>query len=141
MESVDSIKRVGFRRWYERQLIESHAYFVTCFCCMILVAALLETIDLREPGIRNFFMILAAGGGGALGLFAWGRYKRGLGIAEHVAGGATCPVCATYASWRVLDAGPHSVPLAASAQAWVPAGGELWLKVRCKHCQHEWLIE
>lgn len=29
MEPAESIVRLGFSRWYERQLIESHAYLVT----------------------------------------------------------------------------------------------------------------
>ena len=37
MSPADGIRKLGFRRWYERQLIESHAYFLTCFLCMIKV--------------------------------------------------------------------------------------------------------
>ena len=37
MSPADGIRQLGFRRWYERQLIESHAYFLTCFLCMIMV--------------------------------------------------------------------------------------------------------
>ena len=39
MEPADSISRLGFARWYERQLIEGHAWFVSGFACMIAVAA------------------------------------------------------------------------------------------------------
>jgi hypothetical protein len=40
--SADDIRKLGFRRWYERQLLESHACLVTCFLCTILLAVCLE---------------------------------------------------------------------------------------------------
>ena len=42
MEPADSIRRVGFSRWYERRLIEGHAWFVSGFVCMIAIAACME---------------------------------------------------------------------------------------------------
>ena len=39
MEPADSICRLGFARWYERRLIEGHAWFITGFFCMIAIAA------------------------------------------------------------------------------------------------------
>ena len=42
MEPADSIRRLGFARWYERRLIEGHAWFVSGFMCMIAIAASME---------------------------------------------------------------------------------------------------
>ena len=39
MELSKGIRKIGFRRWYERQLIESHLYFVSSFLCLIAVMA------------------------------------------------------------------------------------------------------
>ena len=50
MELADDIRKRGFKKWYERQLIESHAYLVTCFLCMILVTALMEQSASARPG-------------------------------------------------------------------------------------------
>jgi hypothetical protein len=47
MEPADSIGRLGFSRWYERRLIEAHAWFVSAFVCVILVAACMEDLSLR----------------------------------------------------------------------------------------------
>ena len=41
----EEIGRRGFRRWYERQLIESHAYLVTAFLSLILLLAGFEALD------------------------------------------------------------------------------------------------
>jgi hypothetical protein len=36
MQVTEYIHRYGFRRWYERQLIESHAYLALAFVALIL---------------------------------------------------------------------------------------------------------
>ena len=45
MEPADSIRRLGFARWYERRLIEAHAWFVSGFFCMIAIAARIAKYD------------------------------------------------------------------------------------------------
>ena len=47
MEPVDSIGRLGFSRWYERRLIEAHAWFVSAFFCMVAIAACMEELSFR----------------------------------------------------------------------------------------------
>jgi len=46
---AEGIRKTGFRRWYERQLIESHLYFVTAVLSLIVVGAGLEgfTADIQ----------------------------------------------------------------------------------------------
>jgi len=39
MEPADSIRRLGFARWYERRLIEGHAWFISVFFCIVAIAA------------------------------------------------------------------------------------------------------
>jgi hypothetical protein len=93
---AEGIGRVGFRRWYERQLIESHAWLVACVLAMILVASGVELLSL-EDGWRDFvFDALLIGGGLALGWTAWMRYARTMLVAEFIGGQANCPSCAHY---------------------------------------------
>ena len=33
MDPVTSIRNLGFRKWYERELIKCHAALVTCLLC------------------------------------------------------------------------------------------------------------
>ena len=47
MTPADRIDKLGFRRWYERELIEGHAYLVTGFLSFIVIAVFLEEIDWR----------------------------------------------------------------------------------------------
>ena len=44
MEPADSIGRLGFARWYERRLIEGHAWFISGFACMVAIAAVVEEL-------------------------------------------------------------------------------------------------
>ena len=129
MDLVESIRAMGFRRWYERQLIESHAWLVTGFLSLIMTALAFEMIAFRES-LGGFLSLVAVGGGGvALSLYAWLRFNRQLFMAEHVAGQATCTSCRTYG--RIAF-----VSLAADVRA--PTGGQM--HVRCRACGHEWSI-
>ena len=53
MEPAATIGRLGFRRWYERQLIEAHAWLISCFLCMLAIAACVEVMSLRGPPLQT----------------------------------------------------------------------------------------
>ena len=119
----DGISRVGFRRWYERQLVESHAWLVTCVLSMVMVAAGFELLGL-EAGWRDFvFDALLIGGGLLLGWLAWTRYAKLMMVAEFIGGQANCPSCAHY--------GFRCEP--------PPRGGQT-IAARCPKCDHRWAI-
>lgn len=134
----ERIRRLGFRRWYERQLIESHAYLVTCFLCMLVVATTLEGFSFRGPGLEPFALLTLAFGGGALSLFSWGRYKITMDLAERLADHATCLRCRTYAAFTVTAWGPHED--SGSRDEGETETLEPWLQVHCRKCGHEWTI-
>jgi hypothetical protein len=137
MRTVERIRKLGFRRWYERTLIESHAHLVTCFLGMVLAMAGVETIGTRQ-GLAQLIYGAAVGGGGiALTIFGWRRYHRLLMLAEHLGAGATCRACGTYAIFRLLSP-------AASTDTGTegdPDEEPVRLRVRCRECGHEWTIE
>lgn len=136
MDLVDSIRKRGFRKWYERQLVEGHLYLVTCFLCMILVAACAEQIDFRAPGAA--VMIALVLGGGVLGLFSWQRYKSIMTVAESYGDHSTCAQCGAYAKFEVIDWGDPP-PVAPSGAAAAAAIGP-WMKVRCRKCGNLWTL-
>jgi len=45
MEPADSIRRLGFARWYERSLIEGHVWLITVLFCLIAIAACMEELS------------------------------------------------------------------------------------------------
>jgi len=64
MSVAASIRKLGFRRWHERQLIEAHASLVTAFLCVIVIAVCLDQFHWRESGAKPWIMlalIVAAG--------------------------------------------------------------------------------
>ena len=52
MEPADSIARLGFARWYERRLIEAHAWFISAFVCVVAIAACAEELAFRGTVAR-----------------------------------------------------------------------------------------
>lgn len=121
----DGIRRIGFRKWYERTLLASHAHLVLCFLCLIGVFAAFEASQqFREAGERlgNIAAILLCAG---VGVWALRRYLMLMSRAESAANQAECPSCKAY--------GRLELP-AADAQ-----GDEV--EVRCRGCAHQWRIE
>lgn len=136
MDTVARMRKLGFRKWYERQLIEGHLYLTTCFLGIIAVASSLELFGGRQ-GPGGLVLALAVGLGGVwVSLFCWERYKRIMLVAEHIGDHAHCPVCNAYAKFSVVDAGKALYEEPAN----IEDPKEVWLKVSCRKCGEEWTI-
>jgi ribosomal protein L40E len=132
VEPADDIRKRGFKKWYERQLIESHAYLVTCFLCMILVAAMLEELNFRAPGVKLALSLAWIAAGGAIGLFSWLRYRSLMVAAEKLGDRSVCEQCHAYAKFDIVESGGSRA---------TPEGAlDPWLKVRCRKCGHGWTM-
>jgi len=125
MKLADGIRKHGFRKWYERELLQSHAHLALTFLCMLGVFMGFEG-SLRfhslADRITDVVAILVCG---ATGLWALRRYLYLLNHAEAVANQADCPSCGTYGRLRLV----HE-----------ERGGER-VGVRCGKCSHEWQID
>jgi hypothetical protein len=121
MEPARSISRLGFTSWYERRLIEAHAWLVTALLCAVFAEASLETLDFKG----NVAVWLGTAGGIFVGLLiVWHglrRYAAILREAERYVSQATCTSCKAYARFEVLRELPR-------------------IPVRCRKCSHEWTI-
>jgi hypothetical protein len=118
----EGIRRVGFRKWYERELLQSHAMLALCFMCMIGLFAAFEAmrhVDATEDRVADVIAVAICA---AVGLWSLRRYLYLLNHAEAVANQADCPRCREYARFNLMA---HD--------------GEL-LRVRCKKCEQEWNI-
>jgi len=71
----DALRQRGFRRWYERQLIEAHAYLVTGFLALIMMLVALEVVEFRSSAANLLFLVAVAGAGGVVCVFAWRRFS------------------------------------------------------------------
>lgn len=118
MEPADSIGRLGFSRWYERRLIEAHAWFVTGFICMITIAACMEELSFRGSAARLLLYAAVVLAATLVGIYGLVRYQKILLQAERIGEQATCGGCGAYARFQMVSAS----------------------NVRCRKCGHEWRL-
>jgi hypothetical protein len=133
MELSQGIRKIGFRRWYERQLIESHLYLISGILCLFAAMACLEGFSLRMPGWESLLRLLVMIAGAAVCLWTLRRYLMMLSMAEHAAERSVCEKCAVYKGLELSASDPQ--PAAAVEGMLAP------VRVRCRHCRHEWTIE
>ena len=118
MEPADSISRLGFARWYERRLIEAHAWFISAFVCVVAIAACAEELAFRGSAARLLFYVAIILGAAATGIYGMMRYHRILVEAERIGEHATCEACGAYARFKLISASQG----------------------RCRKCNHEWRL-
>ena len=124
MHLVEGIRKHGFRKWYERQLLQSHAHMLLLLLCAIGLLATFSVFSRSQPLadlLLDIGMVLLFA---AVGLWAMRRYLFLLMHAEQVANQAVCSECKAYGRLAVVE---------------VDHGGER-VKVRCTKCQHGWDI-
>ncbi|MFN9773643.1 MAG: hypothetical protein ACK54X_13610 [Burkholderiales bacterium] len=129
MGTIEGIRKHGFRKWYERQLIESHAWLVTLLLAVLTMAAGLEALSFRDGPVEVLFDAMVVVGGAALSWIAWRRYASTMLVAEHVGRQAVCPRCERY-GFRALppaEDGAHGTPMR--------------LVAACARCGHRWPID
>ena len=135
MQVTRYIEQHGFRGWYERQLIESHAYLALGFIALIFLLSGLELLSHAEAGVRYLIVLIAAAAGGMLLVVAWRRFGVLLARAEHFAEAATCPQCKAWGKFKVL------AEESSSASDPPEAGRPHWLSVRCTQCDAVWKLQ
>ena len=132
MTPAEGIRKLGFRRWYERQLIESHGFLVTGFLSMIAVLACLEELGPRAS-VRSLGLVLLIVACGALCAWSLRRYQAILMRAERLGEHSVCGHCGVYGALDVVQAGggPDTPGMDRPD----------WLQVRCRRCAHQWTME
>ena len=120
---AEGVGRVGFRKWYERELLSSHAHMVLAFLSLVAVFASLGASRGAEFGARlvnTLYVLLSA----VIGAWALRRYFVLLTRAEIVANQAQCDGCGAYGRFRVVTdrRATHET------------------EVCCSKCEHQWVI-
>ncbi len=120
----DGIRTVGFRKWYERELLSSHAHMVLAFLSLIGLMAAFEAFSGGNLADKLFDAVAIVACAG-VGIWALRRYLYLLMNAEVIANQANCPQCKVYGLFTALSEDKmhgHT-------------------QVRCRKCAHEWQIE
>lgn len=126
------IRKFGFRRWYERQLVEAHGCLVAGFLGIIAVAVCLDQFHWREAGMKPLMLLGLMIVGTLLCFRMVTTYYRVLFRAEHYAQQSVCSQCQSYGLLHVVG-GP------ARHEADTP-DDEDWARVRCRKCGHDWVM-
>ncbi len=138
MASLDRIRTHGFRRWYERQLIDCHAWLVSWFLGLIVMVSGIEVAGRGAASLLSGALMVL--GGLAVIWYSWKRYHLLLEIAERLGEQAVCPKCQAYGKFKVQSSGPAPLPDGGDP-ALENHGGGLWLRVQCRKCGDEWTLK
>jgi hypothetical protein len=122
MEPARSIGKIGFRRWDERRLIESHAWLVTSLLCALAISVALEALNFRESSVNTVITIAFCFVGG---LFSWHglrQYGSLMRQAETLAEHSRCGSCREYDKFHMVGEYPT-------------------MTVRCRKCGNQWDLD
>jgi hypothetical protein len=121
---AEGIRRFGFRKWYERELIFSHLYLALA---IVALAGMLGAIEVFS-GATLLLKILDAAFVlicGAVVFVSVQGYLLSLVSAESMANQAKCSSCQSYGRLDVVTDDQH----------------DNTVSVRCKKCGHHWTMQ
>ena len=132
MGLAEGIRRHGFRKWYERELLRSHAHLAAVIVCTLGLMMALEASTRFRSLTDQVTDLFAAAVCAGTGLWALRRYLYLLMRAEAIAHQADCPRCQAYGRLDLVN-----LPTSGGTQPAEPAEG---LTVRCHACDQVWKI-
>ncbi|MEY4712583.1 MAG: hypothetical protein RIS88_2033 [Pseudomonadota bacterium] len=121
---AEGVGRVGFRKWYERELLSSHAHMLLSLLSLFAMLAALEAYTEAQGGDRLVDVALALVAG-VITLWSLRRYLYLLMRAEFLANQANCPECKDYGRFQVVSEDRRANQT----------------QVRCRRCAHDWTID
>lgn len=122
MDPTSSIGKLGFRRWYQRQLVEAHAWLVAWLLTFIGALGAYEVWSTTRPPLEQALLLGSMFVGGLISVHALRRYITLFRQATHYSQRATCAGCASFGMFDIVEASPAR------------------MRVRCRGCGHEWQI-
>lgn len=125
-DPADGIRRLGFRKWYERRLIDAHVSLVSALLAGVLAAVVIEALPDHGLSLYALFLLVTVLASGAFAFWSARRFLALLGEAQRIAERSTCEHCQRYGRFSVLASGGTH--------------GEGWLRVECRKCGHQWSI-
>ena len=120
---ADGVRRVGFRKWYERELLSSHAHMVLALLGVIAMLGSMEAMR-GMPYSQQFMNLVMLITSGLIAFWALRRYLFLLMRAEVVANQASCEDCGEYGRFTIDELN----------------GLPMQTRVCCMKCTHRWTI-
>lgn len=123
MDLAEGIRKRGFRKWYEGQLLRGHAQLVLALLASLGLMMALEGMQTFHEAQSRIIDLASFAICAVIGLRAIRSYARLLGEAEAAAKQADCPGCGSYARFDLQE----------------PSAPQR-LRVRCRKCGEHWTI-
>lgn len=125
MALAQGIRKHGFRRWHERQLLIGHGWLAITLIAAVAAFATLESlIDSEQLSDRlanlGAFAIL-----GGVTVISLQRFLAHLIRAQRAGAQARCTECDTFGRIEALTEDPQG----------------RWVRVRCRQCGHQWPMD
>ena len=124
MDAMQSIRKLGFRKWYERALLQSHLHLVLLLLSTFALLAGAEVYSRDLPASSQLTLLVCVLVSALIGYWALRRYFYLLHHAEYVADQAVCTQCETYGRWDITD---EDAP-------------NQRMRVCCRRCGNRWQI-
>jgi hypothetical protein len=124
MKAVQVIRRLGFRKWYERELLQSHLHLVLLLLATLGMAGAAEAFTARPGPGSQLVMAVCAGVSAVIAAWSLRRYLYLLNHAQFVAEQAVCAQCESYGKWDVTGEEPQAARMG----------------VCCRKCGNRWEI-
>ena len=119
MDPAGAIGKLGFRRWYERQLYACHGWLVASLLSAFALLALLEDFSFVKLDLEGALLLIAALVSGLLAWYALWRYLSMLLRAQHLSERSTCTRCGSCSRRCVNRNGVRLSPCGMTAAYWM----------------------
>lgn len=124
MDAMQSIRKLGFRKWYERTMLRSHGNLVLLLFSTLGLLLAAEAYSHDLPASSQLTLLACALASGFIGYWALRRYFHLMREAEFAADQAVCSQCETYGRWDIASEDrSHQT-----------------MQVRCRKCGNQWQI-
>ncbi len=134
-QDLGRIGQLGFQKWYERQLRESHVWLVTAFVSLIFLTIGFELFSSRERIVTALVTTVMIVSGLSISWFAFKKYSRSIRLSRSVGDIVRCPPCG-YPSFSVVRReipGINNMPTRITHDL-----NRDGLLVSCRRCHHQW---
>ncbi|RZL90930.1 MAG: hypothetical protein EOP82_14230 [Variovorax sp.] len=127
MSVARAIQQMGFRKWYERELLHGHGHLVLLLFSALGLLGSLEVFSSHSAWMSQLAVLACLLASAVIGLHSLRRYLSKLGYAQYLADQAVCRACDAYARWDVEDSeDEHAAEV---------------MRVRCRACGNGWQIK
>lgn len=129
------IGKLGFQKWYERQLRESHIWLVAAFVCLILLTIGFELLSFRERIVTALVTVVMIVSGLSISWLAFKKYSRSIRLARAVGDLVRCPPCGnpSFSVVRREIPGVNNMPTRIAHDL-----NRDGLLVSCRRCHLKW---